>query len=94
MDEGGREVEALVVFLRDALADHFGADNVSDSLPDDYIPADGSEVLGRFTVALDDQSAACALLRDAADYRVDVASDDDALRRRLRKLLERAPERI
>ena len=43
-----------------------------------------------FDVVLDDAKATCVLKSDGPNFRLDVASDDDALRRRLRKLLERA----
>ena len=43
-----------------------------------------------FAVTLDDLAATCTFRADGPNFRVDVASDDDPLRRRLRTLLERA----
>ena len=39
---------------------------------------------------LADLEATCTLQADGPNFRLDIASDDDPLRRRLRKLLERA----
>ena len=57
----------------------------------DAEPADGDEqeYICLMKVVLDEQSATCGLVREGSELRADVASDDDALRRRLRKLLER-----
>ena len=83
MRDGGAAAAALV---RDALSDSFGDDNVTDCEPAD---GDEQEYICLMKVVLDEQSATCGLVREGSELRADVASDDDALRRRLRKLLER-----
>ena len=82
--DGGDAAAALV---RDALSDSFGPDNVTDAEP---LEGDEAEYICLMGVALDDQRATCGLIREDGALRADVASNDDALRRRLRKLLERA----
>ena len=81
--DGGAAAAALV---RDALSDSFGEENVTDCEPAD---GDEQEYICLMKVVLDEQSATCGLVREGSELRADVASDDDALRRRLRKLLER-----
>ena len=81
--DGGAAAAALV---RDALSDSFGEENVTDAEPAD---GDEQEYICLMKVVLDEQSATCGLVREGSELRADVASDDDALRRRLRKLLER-----
>ena len=72
--------------VRDAVSDSFGEENVTDAEPAD---GDEQEYICLMKVVLDEQSATCGLVREGSELRADVASDDDALRRRLRKLLER-----
>ena len=68
------------------MSDSFGEENVTDAEPAE---GDENDYISFMKVVLDDQSATCGLVREGTELRADVASDDDALRRRLRKLLER-----
>ena len=93
-------------FLRAALVDHFGDERVADAPTDDEpAEGEGRDrsasnlsarsdakmaAVAAFAVTLDDLSATCTFRADGPNFRVDVASDDDPLRRRLRTLLERA----
>ncbi|KAH8060102.1 nuclease [Aureococcus anophagefferens] len=93
-------------FLRAALVDHFGDERVADAPADDEpAEAEGRDrsasnlsarsdakmaAVAAFAVTLDDLAATCTFRADGPNFRVDVASDDDPLRRRLRTLLERA----